>query len=591
VIDDIRRALGLLTRAERWQWAALVPLAALGAAAEAIGAGAVFFLVRVLTDPGQAARIPIAAAWVSPPGATSQQVFYRLTALVVIFYLVRNVLLLVIESVQEHVIYSTTARVSTRLLAACLSAPYAFYFNRTAAALITDLGTSVDIVVAQVIASLIRIASEAMVVAALLAMLAIAAPFATLSALAAMIAIVLPVAVLSRRVFGRLGQRDRDISERLVADLTQSLGAIKAILLGGLQPHFTARFAGHRRELATVRERRDTSSLALRLTVETAFICAMLIAVALLTLSGRSGAEVVSLLGLYAYAGFRLVPSANRMVVNLNSLRYGRAFVKPLAEDWELLGRNPPAPRGVTAAPFARDIVFDNMSYVYEDGRPHALRGVSLTIARGASIGIVGPSGAGKSTLVDVMLGLLAPTSGRVLVDGRDIADAPGEWQSQIGYVPQDPAIVDDTLRRNVAFGVDDERIDETRVREAVRIARLDELLRTLPKGLDTRLGERGLRLSGGEQQRIAIARALYRDPAVLVFDEATSALDDQTEREIVAAIDTLRGARTIVVIAHRTSTVRGCDRLVTLTRGEVTEVTELTDSTRRNGATEVKRS
>ena len=569
MIDDIRSALGLLRRAERWQWAALVPLAAIGAATEALGAAAVFFLARVLTDPAQASRIPIASSWVGPPGATEPQVLFRATALVVAFYVVRNVLLISIQSIQERVVHRTASRLATRLLSACLNAPYPFHFRRASSSLITDLRYGVDLVVAQVIASVLHLASELMVVVGLLVILALAAPAATVLALAAMCTILVPLIVISRRLMGRLGEQDRQINERISADLDHSLGAIKAILLGGLQPHFIARFERNRVALSHVREHRETMTLGLRLTVETAFICAMLIAVALLTLSGRSGPEVVSLLGLYAYAGFRMVPSANRVMVNLNSLRYGRAFVTPLAEDWAFLGQSRPVRRPEAVAPFARDIVFDQVSYVYEDDRPHALRGVNLTIARGESVGIVGPSGAGKSTLVDVMLGLLPPTSGRVLVDGRDIAAALPEWQRQIGYVPQDPAIVDDTLRRNVAFGLDDDAIEEARVVETIRIARLTDLAASLPRGLDTRLGQRGIRLSGGERQRIAIARALYRDPAVLVFDEATSALDDQTEREIVDAIDALRG-RTIVVIAHRASTVRSCDRLVMLDQGRV---------------------
>jgi ABC-type multidrug transport system fused ATPase/permease subunit len=357
----------------------------------------------------------------------------------------------------------------------------------------------------------------------------------------------------------------------LITELTQSLAAIKAILLAGNQDHFTRRFARSRVELAEVRQRRMIVTLVIRLAVETSFICAMLLAIAVMTLSGRSAPEVVSLLGLYAYAGFRLVPSANRIMLYLSSLRYGRAFVGPLVEDWRLLREaGQQAHRGGRTSPLTRDIVVDRVSYTYEDGRPHALRDVSVTIRRGESVGIVGPSGSGKSTLVDVMLGLLTPSSGRVAVDGRNIAEALDRWQSQIGYVPQDPALIDDTLRRNVAFGADDEVIDEARVAEAVRVARLGELVNSLPEGLNTRLGERGLRLSGGERQRIAIARALYHDPAVLVFDEATSALDDQTEREIVDAIEALRGTRTIIVIAHRTTTVRTCDRLVILEAGRV---------------------
>ncbi len=203
------------------------------------------------------------------------------------------------------------------------------------------------------------------------------------------------------------------------------------------------------------------------------------------------------------------------------------------------------------------------MSYAYEDGHGPALNDVSLTIRRGESVGIVGATGAGKSTLVDILLGLLDPRSGKLLIDGRDIRADIGLWQQRIGYVPQGFALLDDTLRRNVAFGRADSDIDDADIEAALRLAHLSELVASLPRGLETRLGERGVRLSGGERQRVAIARALYRKPDVLVFDEATSALDQQTEQAIIRAIDELRGVKTLVVVAHRLSTVRGCDRLV----------------------------
>jgi ATP-binding cassette subfamily C protein len=213
------------------------------------------------------------------------------------------------------------------------------------------------------------------------------------------------------------------------------------------------------------------------------------------------------------------------------------------------------------------------VSYAYDAGGASVLDDVSLAIRRGESIGIVGHTGAGKSTLVDLLLGLLQPTAGRISVDGRDRRQHARWWQRQIGYVPQAFFVTDDTLRRNIAFGIPDAEIDERRVQRAARVAQLEEVVAGLPQGLDTFVGERGIRLSGGQRQRVVIARALYHEPQVLVFDEATSALDNQTEREIARAIEALHGAITLIVIAHRLSTVRGCDRLIFLDQGRVAGV------------------
>jgi ATP-binding cassette subfamily C protein len=569
MFDDIRRAFALLDPRERRRWAALVPLAAIAAGAEALGAATVLYLVRVLVDPRQVATVPLVSAWLDAPDPGTTVV--RITGLVVAFYVARNAVLVSVESVRERIIHRTTARLSARMLAACLSAPYPFHFRRTSAVLLRDLRDGVEIVVEQVLASVIHLTTETLVVVGLVTLLALAAPLSTLAAIAVMAIVLGPLLVISRRMFGRLGEQERDVRARLIASLQHSLGAIKAILVGGHQAHFAGRFGHERLAASRLRVRRSILTLGLRLAVETSFICAMLLASALMAISGRSRTEVVSLLGLYAYAGFRLVPSANRLLLAAGNLRFGRAFVAPITEDWALLsGVDRPKRRRVAGRPFSRDVVFDHVSHMYEDGRPHALRDVSFRIAKGESIGIVGPSGAGKSTLVDVMLGLLPPSSGRVLVDGRSIGDNPDEWQSQIGYVPQEPVVIDDTLRRNVAFGLEDGEIDERRLIDACRVARLTEMIEMLPDGLGARLGERGARLSGGERQRVAIARALYHDPAVLVFDEATSALDAQTEAEIVEAIEALRGNRTIVVIAHRASTVRTCDRLIALEAGSL---------------------
>jgi ABC-type multidrug transport system fused ATPase/permease subunit len=299
----------------------------------------------------------------------------------------------------------------------------------------------------------------------------------------------------------------------------------------------------------------------------------MLLVVFLVMRESASGGSTVSVLALFAYTGFRVIPSLNRIMLHVGVLREAHPWVATMDADMRAL--RPPAPRPFTHEPpmLADAIVCDEVSFHYDEGGPPALDRVSLTIRRGQSVGIVGPTGAGKSTLVDVLLGLLTPTSGRVLVDGLPLAGREQAWQRQIGYVSQEVYLLDDSLRRNIAFGIPDSAVDEARLASAIALARLDAMVASLPQRMETLVGENGARLSGGQRQRVAIARALYHDPAVLFFDEATAALDNQTEREVTEAIAAVHGTRTVIAIAHRLSTVKTCDQLIYLKDGRVAAI------------------
>jgi ABC-type multidrug transport system fused ATPase/permease subunit len=376
---------------------------------------------------------------------------------------------------------------------------------------------------------------------------------------------------LSRHATARWGQAVARLDAETLQTLQQSLGGVKEVKLSGRERFFLAQFDERVAGAGQLRTRYAVVASTLRMGVETVFVCGLLAVSLLLTL--ERGAAALPLLGLYAYAGFRVIPSANRIMMYISELRYSRAWIHDLRDDLAALPPPAPAPGGAEPIRFTRAVALEGVSYTYADEADPVLVDVDLTIARGESIGIVGPSGAGKSTLIDLLLGLLTPTRGRITVDGRDVAGALRSWQRHIGYVAQEPFVLDDTLRRNVAFGVGDAEIDDQRVTAALRLAQLGEFVVGLPAGLDTMLGERGTRLSGGQRQRVAIARALYDEPEVLVFDEATSALDTPTERELIAALEALRGVKTLVVIAHRLTTVRHCDRLAVLRDGRLAAV------------------
>ncbi len=574
MLADIRRSLRLVEPADRWRWYALVPLALAAAAAEAFGAAAVFGLLTIVIDPARAATLPIAASLSERAGADPRGLVVTLCGLLIAFYLGRNALLAFTGHAQERVVHDSITHASRRLLLGYLTAPYAFHFHRNSASLIQRLTQSIEAACTLVLSSAVSLFTEFVVALAIIGVLAAAAPAATLAAAAGTGLVIVLLLRFTGRIFERLGRDEQQHDEAALQLLQQSLGAMKEVKTTGRERYFYDRYSASRAALSRAQYRQAALHDVLRLAVETVFVCALLLVVILLVWRGRSGPDVVAVLGLYAYAGFRLVPAANRISRTVSQIRVGRPYLHDVVADFDALGAGEPASPAASApgdtARFTSEIRFERVSYSYGAAGAAALQDVSLAIRKGEAIGIVGQTGAGKSTLVDLLLGLLPPTSGRTSVDGRDLRDHARWWQRQIGYVPQAFFIADDTLRRNIAFAIADEDIDDGRVRAAARVAQLEEVVAALPSGLDTLVGERGIRLSGGERQRVVIARALYHEPQVLVFDEATAALDNQTERDLARAIEALHGTTTLIVIAHRLTTVRGCDRLVVLDQGRV---------------------
>jgi ATP-binding cassette, subfamily B, bacterial PglK len=514
---------------------------------------------------------PVVADLPLPWPADPPAIIAVLIALVALFYILRAAFLIWAEWFKESTVARSGAKAAERLFARYLAADYLFHLKRRSASPIQEVSRSTTVAYQLVAASVLNIIAELATMSALVGVLAVTAPAPTLIAVGLVLAVVTIPILTTRRAWHRWGERMKRLEEQQLHILHQSLGAVKEVKIAGREAYFEGRLRAVRRDLAAVEGGRAALGTAQRLGVETALIVGMLAVLWLVTRGGASGADTVSLMGLFAYAGFRVVPSANRIMLNAGHWRTGRAFAKNAIADFNALDRvvlRPHGPEPVVL--FHETLVCENVTFAYDAELTPAVSNVHLRLRAGESLGIVGATGSGKSTLVALLLGLLQPTSGRILIDTVPLAGLERGWQRLIGYVPQDTYLLDDTLRRNVAFGVPDPLIDEQRVARACTLAQLDDLLRQLPQGMDTPLGEDGTRLSGGQRQRVAIARALYSDPAVLVFDEATAALDNQTEREVTKAIASLHGTRTLIVIAHRLTTVEACDRLIFLQDGRI---------------------
>jgi ABC-type multidrug transport system fused ATPase/permease subunit len=556
-VRTIRAALALLDGRDRRRWAGLILLSVAAAGAEALGAAALYAFMRVVAAPAAERTVVVAA-----------------TLALVVVHLAKNGVLVALAWRQAAWAAQARAALARRIYGAYLGAPWAFRLRRNAAELIRNVTTAVDAVFRHVLGPAVTLVTETLVVLALAAVLVATAPGLTLAVAIGVGGVGATLLGVTRARATRWGARLLRLERDVLQDAQQTFGAAKELRVLGRERFVFDEFTRRQAAIAGVRRRSDLLVVVPRLLVETTFVLAALVLVVGATLLGHTGPQLVPLLGLWAYVGFRVIPSFNRWMQSVNEVRLGSAAVTELTGELAQLATVAP-PSDAPVAPLAFDETLElrHVDFTYDGAERPALHDVSLTIRRGESVGIVGATGSGKTTLVDVLIGLLAPTQGAILVDGRPLPAAPHAWQRAIGYVPQAVVLVDDTLRRNVALGVASDAIDEARLAAAIETAQLAELVASLAEGLDTVVGENGVRLSGGQRQRVGIARALYHAPSVLVFDEATSALDNSTEAALLGAIETMRGTCTLIVVAHRLSSVRPCDRLVLLDQGRIAAV------------------
>jgi ATP-binding cassette, subfamily B, bacterial PglK len=399
------------------------------------------------------------------------------------------------------------------------------------------------------------------------------------SALALLAALILAMVYGYDRLFRQnlrsYGERVNRAATEVVQGIQEGMEGLKEIRILGKEGYFHRKVREGAGEYARLQTRAQVIAAAPRYLLELTMVAFVVGLVLLHLLLGRDLEALVPTLGIFGVAALRLLPAANALSSNLVQMRYRRNSIAQLHGDLAVLGhvRFEPASTAEAARPEPfRGLVVDRIRFTYPNAAVAALDGVSLEIRADESIGLVGPSGSGKTTLVDVLLGLLEPQQGQLRYNGRPLKEALVEWRAQVAYLPQQVFLIDASLRRNVALGLEDREIDEPRLREALRQARLVELVAQLPEGVDTIVGEHGVRLSGGQRQRVAIARAFYHGRDVLVMDEATSALDNETEREIVEEIRQLKGQKTLIVIAHRLTTVQHCDRIFRLKEGRIVE-------------------
>ncbi len=467
---------------------------------------------------------------------------------------------------------------SMRLLKHYMSQDYSYFLNVNVQNLNKNITWSAGVVIVGVVLPLLSIISETLVGLMLYAMLLTVNVKLTLIASIILPLLVLPIYGFVKRNVDQLGlQRDKMMGH-IYQDLGSALTGIKIIKMLEKAEYFVKRIFNHYKEYTQSLVYYYTVGSMPRLALECVAVFGVVVALmVMLLVQSMTFVEIIPVISLYAVSLYRLMPSINRIITSRLAIKYSRHSLEVV---WSDLGRQPATLSGSIAertdsasVRFMTSIALRNISFRYNyDQLQKTIDKFTMEIRKGQTIGIVGASGSGKTTVVDILLGLLFPEEGAVLVDERPLTRADMRaWHALIGYIPQDIFLYDESLLKNVAFGVEDTAIDRDAVKRAIRAAQLEEFVNTLPAGLDTVMGDRGIRLSGGQRQRVGIARALYRDPEILVFDEATSSLDSLTEREIERAIERLGGQKTIIIIAHRLTTVMKCDKLYLMDEGRIT--------------------
>ena len=486
-----------------------------------------------------------------------------LAILLIVVYLIKNIYLCVMYNLQYHFTFSNQRKLAYRMLECYMRQPYSFHLSHNSADLIRNVNNDVSMMFLGVLA-ILQLITEACVSIVLGIFLFIQDKTITIGVCVILGMFLLIFGRGFKKYFTKIGNEDREYCAGITKWLLQAFGGIKETKIGEKEDFFLKKFDYNYRNYASCERKYRFLQVARRPIMEAVCVSALLAVVAFKLMRGTHSAYFVSTLSVFAIAAFRLLPSINRIANYMSVIMFNKPAIDAVYHDLKQIDELNLKKYDIITTQnklsIKDKISVKNLYFKYPDADTYVLDNVSFDILKNQSTALIGPSGAGKTTLADIILGALQPTAGGVFVDDKNIMEYMQGWHENLGYIPQTIYLMDDSIRNNVAFGIDEEYIDNTKVERALRQAQLWEFVLGLEKGLDTEIGEGGVRLSGGQRQRIGIARALYNDPEVLILDEATSALDSDTENAVMEAIDSLSGNKTLIIIAHRLTTIRNCN-------------------------------
>lgn len=564
----------MLTRGNKKELVYLTFLLLIGMILEMGGVGilipALSFLLNtnIENHPSNAKYVKVIFGEIS----TARIIWYGLICMF-IFYLVKLIFLVYSSHRQSRFVNNLSRDLSKELFTGYMQMPYVFHLQRNS----SELQRNIQI-------EILHFSGIC------LAALSLASEISTIFGICVLFLYVEPVGAISviiffgffTYIFNKItndritswGYQRQEFDGMSTKYLLEGLGGVKQIKLTQREDFFVNKFMGPVIGKGNANKKIQVLSVVPRLYLELLAVGGISIMFLVLTIQQKPLNNLIPIIGLFMAAAFRLIPSINKIINSTQIISFATPVLKLLADEFGIVRKVVSKPVDILGAVnFESQIIFNHISYSYPESERKVLDDVSFTIQKGDFIGIVGTTGSGKSTLIDLLVGLLAPDTGDILIDGKQLNTIVSSWQQLIGYVPQSIYLTDDTLRNNIAFGMQEDLIEEEKINKVIATSQLSDFVNNLPEGLNTIVGERGVRLSGGERQRIAIARALYHDPPILILDEATSSLDNFTEKEFMNSVNALQGKKTIIIVAHRLTTVDKCDIVYEFLNGKINKV------------------
>lgn len=578
----LKKLMVILDKKQKRIMVGLVFMMLIGAVLETLGVSMILPVMNVVLED-DAVNKHIYLQWICDIfkiGYTDTKTLMIVVMLgLIVMFAVKNIFLFLQLKVQMKFVYTNQFATSRRMMINFMKRPYEYYLGADTSVIQRQITSDVNNLYGMIL-SILQLTSEAIVFVCLIGVSLLADVKMTITVAILLVAVLLIIKCILKPIMTKAGVENQDYYSGLYKWINQAVTGIKEIKIANKESYFINEYSACGAGYVGAVQKYNLFNAAPRLLIETIAIAGMIIYLMICLLNGAQVMDIMPQLTLLALVAMRLIPCANRINNYLTSIAYFEPFLWNVSDSLQDEIRDESIDYSATAyikneevekLSIKNSLELKDISYKYPNTEKYIFDHATMDIPIGKSVGIVGTSGAGKTTVVDILLGLLNLEGGQILADGKEIKDNYQSFLKNVGYIPQTIFMIDSTIRKNVAFGVPDEDIDDEKVWHALKEAQLDEFVKSLPDGLDTGIGERGIRISGGQRQRIGIARALFEDPEVLVLDEATSALDNETEAAIMESINFLHGKKTLIIIAHRLQTIEKCDMVYRVENGQIT--------------------